>query len=138
MSLNILSFFDVTTKLIFDLKFSENENVWKFIVNFIFCSSDKCFYGSKEPHYLLVRRRRRFHSAMIHLRIQRWNEYWNKFEYFLPNIDIRIRVVDIFRIRILFEYSNILVWIFRNYLMEKYLNSLETKTKFGQYSVSKE
>ena len=32
----------------------------------------------------------------------------------------------------------ILVWIFRNYLMEKYLNFLEKKTKFGQYSVSKE
>ena len=49
-----------------------------------------------------------------------------------------IRFVDIFRIQILFEYSNILVWIFRNYLMEKYLNFLETKKKFGQYSVSKE
>ena len=60
------------------------------------------------------------------------------FEYFLPNIDIRIQFVDIFRIRILFEYSNILVWIFRNYLMEKYLNFLEIKTQFGEYSVSKE
>ena len=57
------------------------------------------------------------------------------FEYFLPNIDIRIRFVDIFRIQILFEYSNILVWIFRNYLMEKYLNFWDTKTKFGEQGV---
>ena len=70
--------------------------------------------------------------------LKRIFEYIRIFEYFLPNIDIRIRFVDIFRIWILFEYSNILVWIFRNYLMEKYLNFWETKTKFGQYSVSKD
>ena len=70
--------------------------------------------------------------------LKRIFEYIWVFEYFLPNIDICIWFVDIFRIRILFEYSNILVWIFRNYLMEKYLNFWETKTKFGQYSVSKE
>ena len=45
--------------------------------------------------------------------LKRIFEYIRIFEYFLPNIDVHIRFVDIFRIRILFEYSNILVWIFR-------------------------
>ena len=34
------------------------------------------------------------------------------FEYFLPNINIRIRIRWIFKSRILFEYSNILLRIF--------------------------
>ena len=41
--------------------------------------------------------------------LKRIFEYIRIFEYFLPNIDIHIRFMDIFRIRILFEYSNILV-----------------------------
>ena len=46
--------------------------------------------------------------------LKRIFEYIQIFEYFLLNIDIRIWFVDIFRIWILFEYSNILVQIFRN------------------------
>ena len=56
-----------------------------------------------------------YHATVL----KRIFEYIRIFEYFLPNIDIRIQFVDIFRIRILFEYLNILVRIFRNYLMKQ-------------------
>ena len=60
--------------------------------------------------FILELRKQKETSESVYERIF---EYIRIFEYFLPNIDIRIRFMDIFRIRILFEYSNIFSEYFR-------------------------